>query len=216
MTYLVTGGSGFLGINLIRDLLDRVQRVVSLDIAPLDYPDVADRVRAIRGDIRDVQAVRAALEGVNIVVHAAAALPLYDPADTFSTEVDGTRVVLEEALRNGAERVIHISSTAVYGISDHPPLLETVPLQGVGPYEEAKVLAEQVCEEYRRKGMCLPILRTKSFIGPERLGGLRFCTNGPGMASIFPSWGGTTTRTNSWTWRTCARPSGSAPPCHLR
>ncbi len=64
--------------------------MVSLDIAPLDYSDVVDRVRAITGDIRDAQTVRSALEGVDIVVHAAAALPLYDPADIFSTEVDGT------------------------------------------------------------------------------------------------------------------------------
>jgi nucleoside-diphosphate-sugar epimerase len=144
--------------------------VVSLDIAPLGYPGVADRVQAITGDIRDVQTVRSALEGMDIVVHAAAALPLYDPADIFSTEVDGTRNVLEAAFLKGVERVIHISSTAVYGIPDHHPLLETDSLQGVGPYGEAKVLAEQVCEEYRRKGMCLPILRPKSFVGPERLG----------------------------------------------
>ncbi len=169
-TYLITGGAGFLGINLIRYLLERGQRVVSLDIAPLDYSDVVDRVRAITGDIRDAQTVRSALEGVDIVVHAAAALPLYDPADIFSTEVDGTRVVLEEAFRKNVERVIHISSTAVYGIPDHHPLLESDPLHGVGPYGKAKVLAEQVCEEYRRKGMCLPILRPKSFVGPERLG----------------------------------------------
>jgi nucleoside-diphosphate-sugar epimerase len=168
--YLVTGGAGFLGINLIRYLLARGQRVASLDIAPLDYPDVAGRVRAITGDIRDARAVQSALEGVDVVVHAAAALPLYAPADIFSTEMDGTRIVLEEALRKNVERVIHISSTAVYGIPDHHPLLETDPLQGVGPYGEAKVLAEQVCEEYRRQGMCLPILRPKSFIGPERLG----------------------------------------------
>ena len=83
--------------------------------------------------------VRSALEGVNIVIHAAAALPLYDPADIFSTEVDGTRIVLEEALRKNVERVIHFSSTAAYGIPDHHPLLETDPLQGVGPYGEAKV-----------------------------------------------------------------------------
>ena len=83
--------------------------------------------------------VRSALEGVNIVIHAAAALPLYDPADIFSTEVDGTRIVLEEALRKNVERVIHFSPTAAYGIPDHHPLLETDPLQGVGPYGEAKV-----------------------------------------------------------------------------
>ncbi len=168
--YLVTGGAGFLGINLLRYLLDRGQRVVSLDIAPLDYPDVAGRVRAITGDIRDARAVQSALEGVDVVIHAAAALPLYTPADIFSTEVDGTRIVLEAAWRKNVERVIHISSTAVYGIPDHHPLLESDPLEGVGPYGEAKVLAEQVCEAYRHKGMCLPILRPKSFVGPERLG----------------------------------------------
>ena len=168
--YCVTGGAGFLGVNLIRYLLDRGQSVVSLDIAPLDQADIAGRVRAITGDIRDVQTVRAALQGVDIVVHAAAALPLYSRADIFSTEVDGTRNVLEAASLEGSERVVHISSTAVYGIPDHHPLLETDPMQGVGPYGQAKVLAEQICEEYRRRGMCLPILRPKSFVGPERLG----------------------------------------------
>ncbi len=168
--YLITGGAGFLGINLIRYLLEREQRVVSLDIAPFDYPDVADRVHAIQGDVRDAEMVRVAMKGVDLVVHAAAALPLYDPADIFSTEVDGTRTVLEAAFRQGVDRVIHISSTAVYGIPDHHPLVETDPLRGVGPYGKAKVLAEQVCEEYRRKGMCVPILRPKSFVGPERLG----------------------------------------------
>jgi nucleoside-diphosphate-sugar epimerase len=169
-TCLVTGGAGFLGINLTRYLLAQGQSVVSLDIAPFDYPDVASRVRVITGDVRDAQTVQSALEGVDIVVHAAAALPLYRPADIFSTEVDGTRNVLEEAFRAGVERVIHISSTAVYGIPDHHPLLEADPLQGVGPYGQAKVLAEQVCEEYRRRGMCVPILRPKTFVGPERLG----------------------------------------------
>ncbi len=66
--------------------------------------------------------------------------------------------------------MIHVSSTAVYGIPDHHPLLEDDRLDGVGPYGEAKVKAEQVCLEYRKKGMCVPILRPKSFVGPERLG----------------------------------------------
>jgi nucleoside-diphosphate-sugar epimerase len=66
--------------------------------------------------------------------------------------------------------MIHISSTAVYGIPDHHPLVENDKLQGVGPYGQAKVVAEQVCQEYRVRGMCVPIIRPKSFIGPERLG----------------------------------------------
>lgn len=168
--FLVTGGAGFLGINLIRSLLAKDQEVASLDIATFDYPDARDKVRIVRGDIRKANDVRAALEGVDVVVHAAAALPLYKPADIYSTEVEGTRVVLDESVRHGISRVIHISSTAVYGIPDHHPLMESDELQGVGPYGEAKVAAEMVCEEYRSKGLCIPIIRPKSFIGPERLG----------------------------------------------
>ena len=168
--YLITGGAGFLGINLARHLLARGHEVVSLDLAPFDYPDVRDRVTAITGDIRDRKAVDAAMAGVQIVVHTAAALPLYKKEDIFSTDIDGTRNVMDSAFQHKAERVIHVSSTAVYGIPDHHPLVETDKLQGVGPYGIAKIKAEEVCLEYRKKGMCIPIVRPKSFIGPERLG----------------------------------------------
>ncbi|ABU56500.1 MULTISPECIES: NAD(P)-dependent oxidoreductase [Roseiflexus] len=168
-TFLITGGAGFLGINLVRYLLERGHPVVSLDIADFNYPE-RNRVRAIKGDIRDRSSVDRAMEGVQIVVHAAAALPLYKKEDIFSTDLDGTRNVLQSALEHGVERVIHISSTAVYGIPDHHPLYEDDPLHGVGPYGEAKVKAEQICLEYRAKGMCVPIIRPKSFVGPERLG----------------------------------------------
>jgi nucleoside-diphosphate-sugar epimerase len=168
--YLVTGGAGFLGINLVRFLRERRHPVTSLDVAPFDYPDMKPHVRAITGDIRDKDAVRRAMDGVDVVVHAAAALPLYKKEDIYSTDLDGTRNVLEAAQSAGIRRVIHVSSTAVYGIPDHHPLLETDRLHGVGPYGEAKVKAEDVCLEFRAKGMCVPIVRPKSFIGPERLG----------------------------------------------
>jgi nucleoside-diphosphate-sugar epimerase len=170
MRYLVTGGSGFLGINLVRYLLERGHAVVSLDLLPFDYDDCRDRVEAIVGDIRDRAAVDRAMQGVDIVVHCAAALPLYSKADILSTDIDGTRNVLESALAARVDRVIHVSSTAVYGVPDHHPLYETDPLIGVGPYGEAKIAAERLCIEYREKGMCIPILRPKSFVGPERLG----------------------------------------------
>jgi nucleoside-diphosphate-sugar epimerase len=170
MRYLVTGGSGFLGINLIRYLLERGHSVVSLDVLPFDYEDCRDRVEAVVGDIRDRAAVDRAMRGVDIVVHGAAALPLYSTADIMSTDIDGTRNVLQSALEAKVERVVHVSSTAVYGVPDHHPLYEDDPMIGVGPYGEAKIAAEQVCIEYRKKGMCIPILRPKSFVGPERLG----------------------------------------------
>ncbi len=169
-TWLITGGSGFLGINLVRYLLARGQQVKSIDLVAFDYPDCKDRIDALQGDIRIEADIDRAMQGADIVVHCAAALPLYPPEEIFSTDIDGTRLVYETALRHGVKRAIHISSTAVYGIPDHHPLYETDPLQGVGPYGEAKVKAEEVVVAFREKGMCVPIIRPKSFIGPERLG----------------------------------------------
>lgn len=167
---LVTGGAGFLGINLVRELLAQGCEVTSLDLAPFDYPNVVDRVRVVTGDIRDRAAVATAMAGVDAVVHTAAALPLYPPDEIFTTDVDGTRVVLETAQALGVPRVVHISSTAVYGIPDHHPLLETDRLDGVGPYGKAKIAAEMIAVQFRERGLVVPILRPKSFVGPERLG----------------------------------------------
>lgn len=168
-TYLITGGAGFLGINMARHLLARGHKVVSLDIADFDYPE-RGQITEIKGDIRDRATVDRAMEGVNIVIHTAAALPLYKPEDIFSTDIDGTRTVLESAHQHGVERFIQISSTAVYGIPDHHPLREDDKLDGVGPYGKSKIQAEEECFAYRDKGMCVPVIRPKSFIGPERLG----------------------------------------------
>src|SRR5260370_39469853 len=143
--------------------------VGSQDIVDVDYPE-RDRVAVHKTDIRDRGAVDQAMEGVDVVVHCAAALPLYKKADIFTTDVLGTRNVLDSALQHGANRIIQISSTAVYGIPDHHPLLEDDRLDGVGSYGKAKIKAEKVCLEYRKKGLCVPIIRPKSFVGPERLG----------------------------------------------
>ncbi len=169
MKYLVTGGSGFLGINLVRFLLTRDQKVRSLDVAPFTYPEKAS-TDVMCGDIRDSGAVEKAMKGVDVVVHCAAALPLYSPQEIHSIEVDGTRVLLEAAARAEVARFVHISSTAVYGVPDHHPIFESDPVTGVGPYGEAKIGAETVCARYRGPEMCVPVLRPKSFVGPERLG----------------------------------------------
>lgn len=167
---LITGGAGFLGINLIRHLLAHGFRgITSLDIAPFDYPE-RQRITEIRGDIRDRAVVQRAVAGARFVVHAAAALPLYSREDIISTEVDGTRVLLEAAKAAGVERFVFISSTAVYGVPKQCPIDESAPRIGVGPYGEAKIEAERLCERFRAEGLCLPILRPKSFVGPERLG----------------------------------------------
>src|SRR5215212_9942421 len=166
---LITGGAGFLGINLIRHLLARGYEISSLDVEEFDYPE-RGRIETIKADIRDKALVDRAMEGIDLVVHTAAALPLYSPEDIYTTDVEGTRNVLEAARRHGVERVVHISSTAVYGIPDHHPLYEEDKLEGVGPYGPAKIQAEMICLEYRAKGMVVPVIRPKSFVGPERLG----------------------------------------------
>jgi nucleoside-diphosphate-sugar epimerase len=168
-TVLVTGGAGFLGINVTRFLLKKGCRCRSFDLAPFDYPE-KDRVTVLTGDIRDLPRLRETMRGVDWVVHTAAALPLYTPEDIYTTDVLGTRNVLEAAQENKVKRVVHISSTAVYGIPDHHPLREDDRLDGVGPYGEAKILAEYECLKYRARGLVVPIIRPKSFVGPERLG----------------------------------------------
>ena len=167
---LVTGGSGFLGINLIRYLQRQgITDIRSIDLVPFDYPE-KNSVDAMVGDIRDEVAVKRVMAGVNWVIHTAAALPLYTAQDIMTTDVDGTRNVMRAALAAGVERAVMISSTAVYGIPDHHPLLESDRLVGVGPYGQAKIMAEELSLEARQQGLCVPILRPKSFIGPERLG----------------------------------------------
>ena len=166
---LVTGGAGFLGINLIRHLMKRGFACASLDVEGFDYPE-RDSVETVKGDIRDKGALDRAMQGVDFVVHTAAALPLYSAEDIHTTDVEGTRNVLDAARRHGVKRVVHVSSTAVYGIPDHHPLYEDDKLEGVGPYGQAKIQAEMVCLEYRARGLVVPIIRPKSFVGPERLG----------------------------------------------
>ncbi len=110
--WMITGGAGFLGINLARCVMERGCEVTSLDIAPFEYPE-RDRIREVTGDIRRREDVDKALEGVDVVCHTAAALPLYKPEDIMSTDLDGTRTVFEAARDAGVKTCIHVSSTAV-------------------------------------------------------------------------------------------------------
>ena len=172
MKVLVTGGSGFLGINLIRYLRTKgVDEIRVLDIADFDYPEQSEPwLKFLKGDVRDVAAVERAGEGCDVVVHCAAALPLYSEEDIYTTEVDGCRNVLAACRKFGCDRMIQISSTAVYGVPKKHPIYETDPIVGVGPYGHAKIEAEEICRAAIKEGYCVSIIRPKSFIGPERLG----------------------------------------------
>lgn len=169
---LVTGGSGFLGINLIRCLREKgVEEIHVLDIAPFDYPEKdAPWLKFTLGDVRNMDDVVKSMTGCDGVVNTAAALPLYPPEDIRTTEVDGIRNVLDAAKRLGVERIVQISSTAVYGVPKKHPIYETDELVGVGPYGHAKIEAEEVCRKARAQGQTVCVIRPKSFVGPERLG----------------------------------------------
>jgi nucleoside-diphosphate-sugar epimerase len=191
---LVTGGAGFLGINLIRYLLERgYSSITSLDIAEFDYPE-KDGITVVQGDIRDAELMRRVVPGTDWLIHAAAALPLYSEQDIRSTEVEGTRMLLQAALGQGVDRFVYISSTAVYGVPDRYPIYENDPLIGVGPYGQAKIDAEKLCEEYRAAGLCIPVIRPKSFIGPERLGAFELLYSWAAEGRGFPLVGSGTNR----------------------
>ncbi len=168
----VTGGAGFLGYHVANCFADKGESCLLLDIAGIDEAEYPEGVTFVEADVRDAQAVRGALDNrdVSCIVHAAAALPLWQRKDIFSTNVAGTRTVLTVAQELGIPRVVYISSTAVYGVPKVHPLYEDNPRVGVGPYGESKILAELACEEFRARGLCVPIIRPKTFIGTARLG----------------------------------------------
>lgn len=169
MKIAITGGAGFLGYHLARGLSGE-HDVTLLDIAPFDPSEYPQGVTCHNADVRDESALCRLLAGQDAVIHAAAALPLWKQRDIRAINVRGTVNVLDAAQRNGVGRVVYISSTAVYGVPDKHPLEETDPVHGVGPYGESKIAAEHLCAGARAKGLCVPIIRPKTFIGTGRLG----------------------------------------------
>jgi len=171
MKVLITGGAGFFGLHMAHRVAKGGHQAVLLDIAEFEAGEYPAGVTWLKGDVRDPAAVERALDGVELVVHGAAALPLWTPEDIYETNVFGTRTVLDRIRANGrVKRTVFISSTAVYGVPRVHPLLEYFPLVGVGPYGESKILAEKVCDEFRGKGLVVTTIRPKTFIGRYRLG----------------------------------------------
>ena len=171
MRWGISGGAGFLGLHLARRLLTAGHEVRTLDLAPLDDPQLEREVDELRGDVRDPVAAARLVEGADVLVHAAAALPIQASRRAIrSANVDGAAVTLSAALEAGVGRTILVSSTAVYGIPKHHPLREDAPLVGVGHYGASKIEAERVARRAGRRGLEVVILRPKTFIGPERLG----------------------------------------------
>src|SRR5438876_2343841 len=168
MLWSISGGAGFLGPHLARRLLADGHDVRTLDVVPLDDTELERSVDERRGDIRDRESVRKLVDGADVVVHAAAALPIQASRESIrSVNVGGTENVLRAADDAGVRRVVFISSTAVYGVPEKHPIEEDDPLVGVGSYGESKIDAEGLC---RVAAVETTIVRPKTFIGPERLG----------------------------------------------
>lgn len=169
--WAVSGGAGFLGLHLARRLLAEGAAVRTLDVAPLEDDELERSVEELRGDVRDPAAARSLVAGAEVLVHAAAALPIRrSRAEIFSVNVGGAATVLAAARDAGVGRVVLVSSTAVYGIPDAGAISEDAPLSGVGAYGASKIEAERVAGEFGRRGLETVIIRPKTFVGPERLG----------------------------------------------
>ena len=168
MLWAISGGAGFLGLHLARRLVAAGDAVRTLDVVPLDDAELERDVDERRGDVRDLSQVRELVAGADVVVHAAAALPIQASRQAIrSVNVDGTENVLRASRDANVRRVVFISSTAVYGIPVKHPIEEDDPLVGVGLYGESKIDAEALC---RVAAVETTIIRPKTFVGPERLG----------------------------------------------
>ena len=168
---LVTGGAGFLGVALVRRLVEDGYRPRVLDVNNLDAPDFESSVEFVKGDVRDHQVVAEACRDIDTVFHlAAAVLPTRGKKAYVSTNAGGTRNVLESSLERGVNQVVHVSTSAVYGIPSHMPVTEDSDFRPMGYYGNAKFLAEEEIRRQRQRGLRVCILRPRTIIGTERLG----------------------------------------------
>jgi dihydroflavonol-4-reductase len=173
MDALVTGGTGFLGANLVRELLARGQRVRVLARPGGDRRALAGcAVEIHEGDLLDPASLTAAVRGVRHVYHVAADYRLWapDPTALYRANVDGTRHVLAAAAAAGAERIVYTSTVGALGIpADGRPGDETTPVSladMVGPYKASKFLAEQEAAEAAARGVPVVIVNPSAPVGP--------------------------------------------------
>jgi len=168
---LITGASGVLGQNMVNYLVTKGHTNLTLLDITKPKQGICDNFPFIKADITDSSLNPKILNGINIVIHCASAAPSYKAALIKAIVVKGTERLLAMAHSKNVDRFIYISSTAVYGIPNQVPVYETSELQDYhDPYNQAKIAAENVCQKYRNQGMCIPILRPRTFLGPGRLG----------------------------------------------
>jgi nucleoside-diphosphate-sugar epimerase len=170
MRHLITGGSGFIGNLTARRLRDRGDQVRVLDV--WDDRSRPTDIEFINCSVLDRDGVRLAMRDVDIVHHNAALVAQTDAGRGYWTvNVEGTRIVAEEAAKASVKALIHVSSTAAYGIPPSGPITEKTPLRPVEPYGKSKRAGEQVADEIcKASGMTLITIRPRATLGGGRLG----------------------------------------------
>lgn len=167
-TYLVTGGSGYFGSLLADIALARGDRVRTFDLEPPVEPTAAE---VVIGDVRDRAALAEACDGVDVVLHNVAQVPLAKDHDLFwSVNVVGTANVLLAARDARVAKVVHTSSSAIFGIPEANPVTEDTPGRPLEAYGRAKLTAETLCHEAASSGVDVSIVRPRTILGHGRLG----------------------------------------------
>src|SRR5438874_922363 len=175
--YLVTGGAGFIGSHLAEALLDQGESVRMLDnLATGKETNLAalqGRAQLIRGDLRNLEAVRAAVEGVEVVFHqgALASVPrsIADPVTSLEININGTQNVLQAARDAGVRRVVYASSSSIYGNTPTLPKHEQMQPHPVSPYGIHKLTGELLCEVFTSiYGLETVALRYFNVFGPRQ------------------------------------------------
>lgn len=184
MKILITGGSGFLGFHLIKRFLKDKHQLTILDRDDLPETKLLTKLKFLKGDVRDSNLIKSACQNQDLIIHAAASLPLESPDQITTTTINGTQNIIDSS--DPKTKIIYISSTAVYGVPTKHPILETDPLVGVGPYGIAKIEAEKICIKHRSSSRFIAIIRPKTFIGTERLGVFQILFNWVRLGKKIP------------------------------
>jgi nucleoside-diphosphate-sugar epimerase len=175
--YLVTGGAGFIGSNIVEELLRRGESVRVLDNFSTGKREnilpFLDRIELIEGDIRSFHIVRESVENVDYILHQGA-LPsvprsIKDPITTNEVNVGGTLNVLFAAKDAGVKRLVYASSSSIYGDSPALPKREDMPPNPISPYAVSKLAGEKYCQVFSRSyGLATVCLRYFNVFGPRQ------------------------------------------------
>jgi NAD dependent epimerase/dehydratase len=177
---LVTGAGGFIGSHLTERLVSegaKVRALIHYNSAGtqgwLDNSPAAKDIEMIAGDICDRDRVRDAMQGVSVVFHLAALIAIpysyHAPASYVRTNIEGTLNVLQAARELGIERLIHTSTSEVYGTARYVPMNEEHPLQGQSPYSASKIGADKIAESFHLSfGVPVVTVRPFNTFGPRQ------------------------------------------------